>query len=360
MLILEGIEGPLQTDRIRRRWGRVGPSVSNAVRNAREHDGLFLMPAWRTLGVFAELYRGHTKSKAILITAAIATLIALLVVVPADFKLRGEGVIQPARRQHVYAETEGTVERVRVKGGDTVDEGQLLVELRHPELAARVADVAGRLREAEQQLHTLTIQRVTRSFDSEQEEREIVRTTSSIEARVAGLREELQLLKRNQSQLVITSPIAGQVVTWDVEQRLRDRPVKPGQKLMTIAVPSGGWEIELRIPDKRAGYLLKRWQEAAGNGSSMDVSFVLASDPARVRRGIVVDVAPSSNVDDRENENVVRVRIRLSDGEFAKIGNVRPGTTVMGHVHCGRASIGYCKLYEFFDWTQRMWFRFVA
>jgi len=71
-------------------------------------------------------------------------------------------------------------------------------------------------------------------------------------------------------------------------------------------------------------------------------------------------VSPSSNVDDKEHKNVVRVRIRLSEEVYAKMQSAKPGTTVIGHVHCGRASIGYCKLYEFFDWAQRMWFRFVV
>ena len=74
----------------------------------------------------------------------------------------------------------------------------------------------------------------------------------------------------------------------------------------------------------------------------------------------MIDVSPSSDVDDKDNDNVVRVRVRLSDETYAKIGSAKPGTTVIGHVHCGTASIGYCKLYEFFDWVQRAWFQFVA
>jgi hypothetical protein len=123
---------------------------------------------------------------------------------------------------------------------------------------------------------------------------------------------------------------------------------------------SGGWEVELRIPDKRAGYVLKEWNQRQSNESPIGVSFVLASDPTTVFRGTAFEVSPASNVDDKESENVVRVRVKLSDSEFAKMDRVKPGTTVIGHVHCGRASLGYCKLFEFFDWARRTWFKFVA
>ena len=92
----------------------------------------------------------------------------------------------------------------------------------------------------------------------------------------------------------------------------------------------------------------------------MKVSFVLASNPSEAFSGVVSDVAPGSNVDEQANENVVRVNVTIPPEEFSKISNVMPGTTVIGHIHVGRASIGYCKLYEFFDWTQRMWFKFVS
>ena len=360
VLIFEGIEKTLDAEQIERRWSRIEVQVSNAVSNARTHDGLFLMPVWRSLGTFADLYRGHTQNKAIIVSGLVVAVLLSLVVVPADFKLRGEGVIQPVVRQHLYAEAEGTIDQLLATEGAKVSKGDMLINLRNPELASRVAEVAGKLRESEAQLHTVTLQRASRSFANEQEERELVRTASTSVAKISGLKQQLELLEKTQRQLEIHSPIDGEVITWNIEQRLRDRPVKPGQRLLTVAVPSGGWEIELRIPDKRAGYLLKEWQECSNNNRSMLVSFLLSSDATRVFQAPVIDVSPSSDVDDKDNDNVVRVRVRLSDETYAKIGSAKPGTTVIGHVHCGTASIGYCKLYEFFDWVQRAWFQFVA
>jgi multidrug efflux pump subunit AcrA (membrane-fusion protein) len=360
VLILEGIEKTLDVDQILRRWSRIETPISNAVSNSRTHDGLFLMPVWRLLGHFADLYRGHTRRKALIISAVVAAALLSLVLVKGDFKVRGEGIIQPIVRQHLYAEAEGTIEKLLAAEGAEVKKGDLLISLRNPELASRVAEVAGKLRESEAQLQTVTLQRAARSFTGEQEERELIRTASTAVAKISGLKEQLELLQRTQQQLEIHSPINGEVITWNVEQRLRDRPVKPGQRLLTVAVPSGGWEVELRIPDKRAGYLLKEWQESSNSQRAMVVSFVLTSDATRVFQAPVIDVSPSSDVDDKDSENVVRVRVRLDEATYAELGKAKPGTTVIGHVHCGTASLGYCKLYEFFDWIQRVWFQFVA
>ena len=359
-IVLEGLDSQLDPKKINRRWQRIEQPVSASIANVKKHDSVFLMPVWKRLGAFADLYRGHTARKAWIISAIVFTVIGSLFVVPADFKLRGDGIIQPVRRQHLFAKTEGTVAAIQFTDGQMVHYGDTLIEMENPELSAKIADIEGKLREAETQLETYTIQRVTRGFETEKEERELVRSAASTEARVAGLEKQLGLLKQSEAQLHVTSPLDGQVVTWDTQKRLMNRPVKRGDRLVTVAMPSGGWEVELRIPDKRAGYMLRQWQQSHRSGNPMDVSFVLASDASQVFNGTVFEVSPNSDVDDKENENVVRVRIRLTESEFAKINTVKPGTTVIGHVHCGKTSLGYSKLFEFFDWTRRVWFKFVS
>jgi hypothetical protein len=228
VLVLESFEQPLDAARIRRRWARIAKPVCQSIDNARRFESILLMPVWRTLGHAADWYRGHTRRKAFLITGAIAGVIALLTLLPADFKLRGDGVIQPLQRQHVFAEIDGTVKRLFVDDGQVVERGDLLVDLKNPELATRMAETEGKYNESRQRLDTLTVQRITRAFENEEEERELVRNFSTTRARVEGLEKQLNLLKQSTDRLRINSPLAGSVVTWDTEQRLMDRPVKQG------------------------------------------------------------------------------------------------------------------------------------
>lgn len=356
VLMIERMDEPLEKARIIRRWNRVEAPVSNSVNNAKVYESIFLMPLWRAMGKFADFYRGHTRRKAWLITGLVAIIVASLILIPGDFKLRGDGVIQPVQRQHIFAETDGVVQVIKFSDGQIVDENELLVQMSNPDLASRIAEVEGKLKEEKQQLRTVTIQRVSREFESDDELRDLVRRSTASEARIQGLEEQLEILMRNKASLSIHSPMAGQVITWDSKQRLIDRPISRGDRLLTIAKQDADWEVELRIPDKRAGYMLGQWHR----DPNMKASFVLASNPRQVFEGSISEISPNSNIDDKDDENVVRVRIRLTKEEFTKIQIAKPGTTVIGHVYCGRASIGYCKLYEFFDWTQRMWFRFVS
>jgi hypothetical protein len=64
------------------------------------------------------------------------------------------------------------------------------------------------------------------------------------------------LCKLNEEELVIKSPISGQVVTWDLRNRLpKTRPVQRGQVLMRIADPNGPWHLELHMPENRMGHV---------------------------------------------------------------------------------------------------------
>ncbi|MGD0382570.1 MAG: HlyD family efflux transporter periplasmic adaptor subunit, partial [Thermoguttaceae bacterium] len=66
----------------------------------------------------------------------------------------------------------------------------------------------------------------------------------------------------NEKELSIKSPISGQVVTWDMRNRLPNgRPVQRGQVLMRVADPSGPWQLELHMPEHRNGHVAEAQKE---------------------------------------------------------------------------------------------------
>ena len=69
----------------------------------------------------------------------------------------------------------------------------------------------------------------------------------------------------------------------------------------------------------------------------------------------VVDVAPGTFVDEEARDNVLRLRAHVDDATLTQ--QPKPGTTVISQIACGRASIAYCKAYEFVDWFRRIWFK---
>jgi multidrug efflux pump subunit AcrA (membrane-fusion protein) len=354
VLVLESIEQPLDPDQVDHAWSLVRDSVTNAVANARNHHSLFLMPVWQQLGRFAELFRGRTRNKAVAITAAVAIASTAMLVTPADFKLRSEGAIQPSQRTHVFAKADGTIAEILVNDGDWVTESQLLFRIENPELEATLAEVEGNLREAQAQALTIALQRSSGEIKQESELKDLVRRAASLDAKIGGLEIQRELLRQKADQLLVRSPRAGQVLTWDIQQRLRGRPLTAGQKLVTIAEPEGPWELELKLPDKRSGYLLQAWQDVKQDNAALPVSFVLSSRPTIVGQATVRDVSLGADVDPKDG-NIVRVIAALDDQQRLRLAP-KAGTTVIAHVHCGKRSWAYCKLYEFFDWTRRIWF----
>lgn len=356
VLIIEGMRRALTKEEIQPQWEAVEQIVVHAVANARQHAGIFLMPLWTGLGHVADLFRGHHRNKAIAATLAMVGIISALTLIQSDLKLRCNGVIQPEHRSRVYAEVEGVVDELLVREREWVKQGQTLLRLKNPKIDADLAAVEGELREAEEHLRTMKLQRMLGDFSTEELRQKNVRDTAGLMASVDKLQTRARLLSEQQAQLTITSPVAGQVITWDIPRRLGSRPVQPGQRLLTVADAKGPWELELKMPDKRSGYL--RDAISKSENHSLDTTYVLASHPTQVHEGVVRDVSRSTEVDQEEG-NIVRVYVDLKHPPQETGAETRPGTEVIAHVHAGQASLGYCKLYELIDWVNRLRFSYL-
>jgi multidrug efflux pump subunit AcrA (membrane-fusion protein) len=161
----------------------------------------------------------------------------------------------------------------------------------------------------------------------------------------AGLQRQLALLRQKEEQLTVRSPIAGEVVTWRLRDKLVHRPVERGQTLVTIVDPAGPWELELRMPERRVGHLVRA---AEGLGEDLDVTFHLATHPGEEFHGMVTELHRTADVQG-EDGNTVLVRVAVAREELP---DLRPGATVNARVHCGRRPLGYVWLHEAIEAVQ--------
>ena len=167
----------------------------------------------------------------------------------------------------------------------------------------------------------------------------------------ASLDERYALLVAQKADLRVESPISGQVATWDVAGLLGNRPVERGQALLSVADTAGPWQLELLVPDRRIGHVKSAQQKLA---PQLDVTFMLATDPARSYQGRVKQVAMTSEV---EPEIGAAVKVDVSI-ERSALAEPRPGATVVARIHCGRRSLGYVWLHEVWEFIQsRILFR---
>jgi multidrug efflux pump subunit AcrA (membrane-fusion protein) len=336
----------------RGRLAEVGEVCTTALYNAWEFDRLPLGWLLRPLGALKNQFTAHLPRTAFLL-AAVAAGIAALVFVPADFYVETAGMLQPVERRDIFAPRSGLVDEVLVKHGESVKAGQELIRLRDPSLDLEMKRVDGELETAQRQLDAVRATRTNRAirdvnptdaYRLSAEEREL-------EQRLANLRRELELLRHEQDQLVVTAPIAGQVLTWDLSHRLAARPVERGEVLVTVADLAAEWQLELEVPDDRIGYVLAAQQEIK---PELPVHFRLTSDDREQHEGHIAEICQTADVKgDAATAPLptVLVKVTLDKMELSDAGRreLRPGVSARAQIECGRRPLGYVWLHDIWD-----------
>lgn len=308
--------------------------------------GLFRHSDWRALG-----RRGRTAL--VVATGAVVLLLAACLI-PADFEVEARGVLQPRNRRDVFAPDDGVVDELFVDHGVPVASGQPLVALRNPQLDLDLKRIWGELQAARKRLAAIETARVEGASTSNSNSVAAARLSgedAELQEMVAGLIRQHRLLEAQEAELHVASPIAGQVLTWDLPQLLQGRPVHRGQALMTIADPDGEWDIELEVPDRDAGHVLEAQQAAAG--TPLHITYRMATD-AGTSHETVVDRVAQSIERTASGDPALRVVARVKPGVLS---NSRPGSTVLAKIHCGRRSLAYVWLRDvYYAITTRLFF----
>ncbi len=162
---------------------------------------------------------------------------------------------------------------------------------------------------------------------------------------------EMALLQQKQQDLVVKSQIAGVVVTFDVKEKLENRPVQRGQVLMEVADPTGDWEVELYMPENRIGLVREAQKNLVKEFPDGDlrVTFILASQPDKKIKGRIVEIHKTAEVRE-EMGNTVLVRVAF---DKSQVPNPNMGASVTGKIYCGERSIGYVWFYDLIAFIQQ-------
>jgi hypothetical protein len=158
------------------------------------------------------------------------------------------------------------------------------------------------------------------------------------------------MLAEQRKDLIVRSPIAGEVVTWNVQQQLASRPLRRGDALVTVADITGQWQLELKVPSRRAGRLLAARQKLS---DPQPVSFVLATSPGHSLSGIVREVAPRLELDEA-GDSYIMAKVDVPRDE---IENRAPGATALAKIDCGRGTLADAWFHDLID-TIQLWLPF--
>jgi len=347
-ILLESIQNPIQREPVEQRWEQVRPLVSRQFSNTKTYSDLFLLPVILMLSRFTALFRGHTKRTAWGITLGALLLLVLGFLIPADFKVRCEGYLQPRKMHHVFVRKNGVVTDVLVKEGQMVEQGDILVQLNNRELDFQMADLNGELKEKKQQHRHMIYRRLNHSGSQSQSGNDIsynemAQQTGLLDKQISSLEKKIELMESQMDDLAVRAPFAGQVMGWNVERKFLNRPMEQGTRMFSVAKVDENRILELKIPDKRSGYVQAAFKESVEDDENLEVEFSIAS----VNPGLEQDT------------DLGYVLPIEADPTSELPENVRAGIPVAAKVVCGRRSFIYCKTYEFVDWVNRTTFEYL-
>ncbi|HRX78223.1 MAG: HlyD family efflux transporter periplasmic adaptor subunit [Planctomycetaceae bacterium] len=344
VLLFERFEDSSWDESQRQRIEVISRHATTALRNANELAGLPLIGASRLLrrclSPFASRHLPKTAAVAVLLTA----IVAAFCLIPSDFNIEGDGQLMPVSYRHIFAPADGVIEEIHVDHATKVTQGTTLIEMRRSELELEEARLLGEVLTNQKRLDSVRsalLNHKAASATSANEFHELTSEEARLKILLASLREQQEILKRERAELTIVSPIDGEVITWGIEDQLSHRPVRRGERLLSVVDPNGAWHVELRIADRDIDHVIA----ARRNTEELTVTFIVKSHAGRELRGTVENIAMSTELDEHDHSTVL-VLVALDREQLSEL---RPGASVVAKVHCGSRSIGYVWFRELFE-----------
>ena len=350
----------------------VGRHATSALYNAVEYRRIPMRFVWLPLAKIQDGLGG--KARAITIGVVLGLLFLLwLLTVPPDvvplpgqtLKMDAKGQLLPIERQWTYSPVEAQVFEISpdiepsrnvVKGHDLITMFSADLQVKQLSLMNGIAgdehEIAALLKQAESALQADKAQ-----IDGNRQKKI---------AELKGKQRMLdEFLKRtgadpsNPGYFSIRSPLDGTILNSDFREKLRNRTVKPSEPLLRIGEKTGRWEVELKIPQKHIGQVLKAYEK--NGGADLDVDVLVLAEPTRVFTGKLAhnkiggEATPNQD-EHNESEPVVIAYVRIDGTDIAEQERIPevllvPGTEVHTKVRCGKHRLGYSLFYglwEFF------------
>ncbi|WP_372722838.1 hypothetical protein [Novipirellula sp.] len=341
-------EGP---DKITATMQRVVGDSAVALHNAVQHESIFALKLWKSIG------RIKRSGQWVWIATAITSLLMLAiasVLIQVDHYVIATGSLEPTQRRQVFAAVDGVVKTLNVVDGESVTTAMPLLELENAELQRNSETIAGQIQTTLQRLASIKAVRLSGDAKQNPSDRMAVEQ-QQLETELANLRSQQAILESQQADLIVKSPIEGTVVGWQLEQRLARRPVSRGNLLLSVVDETGPWELKLQIPDRDAGVMLESFEQT----SSLPVTFVVATQPDRSYAASLHRIATAARIDERQQAVIdTTARVQRSHGHQSATDifdplDVRIGADVTARVYCGHRSLLRSWFSDVFDFVNR-------
>ncbi len=348
-LIAERFAGNAADEEYRHRVSVVCRHAEQALQNALTHESLPFFRLLQALHRARWFVAARRLPKTAAVAAAAFAAVLALVFVPADFEIEARGVLQPRNRRDVFARSDGIVSEIRTEHARECREGEVLAVMSRSQLDFEMSRVLGEMQTARKRLASVQAARLDvnpQTAADREKYNQLTAEEEEVQELLKSLEQQHVVLQAQREDLLVKSPLTGQVVTWNVRQSLESRPVQRGQVLLQVADLNGPWVLEAEIPDDRVGHVLAARQTLQRD---LPVSFMVATEPGAVYRGAVEKVAMATEVRPPEKASVL-VTVAI---DREQIPHLRPNATVVSRIYCGRRSIGFVWFHSFWEMIQK-------
>ena len=319
-----------------------------AMANAERHSTIFMQPVLQKVGWLQQLlFRDH-RIKTLLGLTALVLGILFLCFFQVEHKMKIHGVLQPANRSDIHTIAEGVITDLLVGHNELVEPGQPLFKQKNFDIELQVSEYEGKILTTQAEIEQNERQRGNPQL-TKADLQALGETVRALGVRKHGYERSLEKLKEKQASLNVSSDMRGTVITWNAKKRLEGKPFAANKPVMTIADYEGDWQLELKIPQGKIGYINAAYQK--NDGKPLQIDYQIATNPSEKLQGELVDIAQRAEVGQSGNS------------EFRAIGaadienreTLRPGVGVTARVHCGKQPIGHVWTYQIIDYF-RTWF----
>jgi len=324
---------------------RLTPHISQAAYQSLQHDQIFMRPTRQAIGRLLR-HSKTGKKKAILIGGSLLVLLAVLCFGKATYSIKTPGKLMPAEQFRAYSPFDGEVHSVSVASGQVVKRGQPLLGLYDEGLATRKLTLNNDLAQNQKTLAAHTAQVDHSPVPLSMAERiELNAKIAQTKSEIQGINLELESLQRLLEKAEVRSEISGTLATFRPTDLLNGRPVGRGDLLLEVMNENGPWVLELQVPVKRYGHLMREYQT---NQSSHPVTFVLATDPEQEYEATISEVS-SRAYEDEQAGGVFQLRAGVIDHEHCPHAI---GADVTASIDCGQQPLGYVLFGDIIDWVR--------
>ncbi len=389
-LVMECFETPPEPSQTIARLEVVGRHASSALFNAIEYRRIPLRFLWLPLAKLQEGLGGKTRAIWMSVMAAVTIIITGLVVLPYPLKVEVMGKAMPQVRRTAYVPAPGKIEHFDVMPNEQVGEGRSLALMYDTSLWSQlnklIADMeAAKLeadqleRQAEKEINPA--EKVARQGKAalkradqnarDREIKEVLRRSKSLPGK-PGYFSLLAPFMTSDEKRLVDVPYWTVLSGKDFKSEKEGQEVQSFEPILQLGVKEGPWEIELKIPQKHLGQILRAYDRIGLE--SQDFDFILMTETTTKYRGKldrsrIAAEAVSDKDENNESEPVIFAYVRIEpvpgpdgkpdidpDYQVSRRALVS-ATDIKGKVRCGNFRAGYSLFYGVWEFLyEKVWF----